>query len=120
MIRSAGFLGLVVAAFWMAADGHARPSPLALPTAQDTLIATVHSVDAEAGVLEVVTGVGLALRIERVRVYRQVPIVVQGTEVWLDALAPGQIVRIVYRETAEGKVAESVQVARRPANGGAP
>lgn len=120
MIRSAIFLWLAMGASWMAADAHGRSSLTAPAAAPDTLIATVHSVDADAGVLEVVTGVGLALWIESVRVYPQVPIVVRGTEVRLETLSPGQIVRIVYRDTVEGKVAASVEAAARPSNGGAP
>lgn len=81
----------------------------------DTLLATVYRVDAEAGTVEVLTGVGFALRVARVHTVPETEVYVGGEGATLGALARGQVVRIAFREKvgehpeyAEGRVARTI------------
>lgn len=78
----------------------------------DTLVGTVRGVYPESGVVDVITGTGHAIRVERIRVYETVLVDVDGVLSWLRELERGRIVRVVYRETVEGKVAESIATLR--------
>lgn len=99
----------------------ARPGDVtSFPAAQDTLVGTVRAVDYDTQTVEVLTGVGLAVRVVRVLVYPGVPVSMEGQERPLADLRRGQIVRVVYRVTVEGKVATSLEVVPRTDAGGAP
>ena len=112
-------LAPVLAIFLAAAAPDAAFAVPATPAAmQDTLLGTVRAVDYDTQTVEVLTGVGLALRVERVLVQPDVPVSIEGREVPLADLRRGQIVRVVYRETVEGKVAASLEVVARPDAGG--
>lgn len=101
-----------------ATDPHPLTGPAAFTAQQDTLVGTVRAVDYDTNTVEVLTGVGFAIRVEHVRVQPDVPVSIEGREVPLADLRRGQIVRVVYRETADGKVAASLEVVARPDAGG--
>lgn len=111
-------LVLAVGAFAVGASARGPLEPSA--GTPDILIGTVRSVDTQAGILEVLTGVGLAVRVERVRVYPTIWILVDGVVSRLGELRPGQIVRIEYRDTVEGKVAGTVETVPLEREGGTP
>lgn len=73
------------------------------------LTATVRAVDAKAGTLDVITGVGLALRMMRIWVDPASQIKVKGAAAQLADLKPGDIVRIGYRKTADRNIAEMIE-----------
>jgi len=78
-------------------------------TAPERVTATIHSLDAKARTLYLVTGVGHALRGVYLRVPPACEIKVAGARAELRALKPGQIVRIHYQKTTNGNVAESIE-----------
>ncbi len=93
-------------------------SPAAPATGQaaDTLVGTVRSVEEGAG-LEIITGFHLALKVVYLRVGPGTQVEVEGQPAELGDLEPGQVVRVRYEETAEGKLAELIESVR-PAPGG--
>lgn len=106
--------------FGSLAEGTAALPAGPVPAVPDTLVGTVRAVDYETETVEVLTGVGMAVWVERVRVYPGVPVTIQGRPRPLTDLRRGQIVRVVYRVTVEGKVAASLEVLPRRDAGGAP
>lgn len=101
-------LALVAAA--LAAGTTAMAQQPTAPAAQDTLIGTVRSVDPRSGTIEMITGVGLVLRLYRVQVDEDVPVRIAGRSATLTQLERGQVVRIVYQTTTVGRVAAYVEV----------
>lgn len=79
-------------------------------TVQDTLVGAVRSVDYQTNTVEVLTGVGFAIRVERVHVEPPMRVTIEGESRPLADLRRGQVVRVAYRETDDGKVATSVEV----------
>jgi len=86
----------------------ALPSPLSQAAAA-TLTGTVRAVDTEAAAVEMITGVGLALRWMSVQVDPASKIEVAGAPAELGDLAPGDIVRVRYRKVDKRNVAESIE-----------
>ena len=99
-------------------SGLALPAPPEAPTPADSLTATVRVVDTRARALEVITGVGLALRLERFKVDPASEITHEGKKAALRDLKRGQVVRIQYRTTPEGKVAQAIETVEIPDEGG--
>ncbi len=112
-------LVLALAGVALCADARSALSIELSTPAPDELVGTVRAVDPDAGWVEVLTGVGHAIRLDRIRVYPSILVDIDGVMSWLDALEPGRIVRVVYRVTAEGKVAESVATLAAPGPRGA-
>ncbi len=100
-IAAGGILLLALSAGLMAA----RSSP-AQPS---TLQATIQSLQVKTGDLDLITGVGLALRIVHLRVAPDARVESAGATTKLADLRPGDIVRVEYRVTAEGNVAEKIE-----------
>lgn len=87
--------------------------------APDTATGTVSDVHADDATIEVITGVQFALRVLAFRVVEETRIQRSGGTIALEQLAPGDIVRVDYRATPEGNVANSIQVVAVPDEGGA-
>lgn len=83
------------------------------------LTATVRSVDAKARTLEVVTGVGPALRVMRFSCGERVLVKTAGGTAPLAQLKPGDLVRVEYAKGAEGNAATTIEALAWPAAGGA-
>ncbi len=75
------------------------------------LTCTVRAVDTETQTLEVLTGVGLAVRLVRMQVAPTCDIRVAGTETELDNLEPGRVVRVRYLLTPATEEAPAQRVA---------
>ncbi|HEY3205099.1 MAG TPA: hypothetical protein VGL03_15730 [Thermoanaerobaculia bacterium] len=86
-----------------------RPST-ATPGAARTVTATVRSVDDRARVVDLLTGVGHALRIVRISVPEGCPIRVKAAAAGLRDLKPGDICRVEFRKTAALNVAVRIEV----------
>lgn len=86
--------------------------PAVLPADPDTLVGTVRSVNYNTQTVEVLIGFGAAVSVEPVRVEPTVPVTIGGERRPLAELRRGQVIRVVYRETAAGKVAASLEVVR--------
>lgn len=78
------------------------------PPAED-VTATVRALDTKAYTLDVLTGVGHAVRLLRVRVAPECQIKVAGAAAKLGDLKAGSIVRMQYRKTPAGMLAEKIE-----------
>jgi hypothetical protein len=102
----------------------APPAPPAVSSEPAYLNCTVRAVDPKARTLEVITGVGYALRLYRMNVAPGSEITVSGSAAQLQNLKPGTIVRVRYQPLpAEGKtpaqlMATGVETLRIPESGG--
>lgn len=99
------------------AAGVAPPSP---PGASATLTGTVRSYDARARTLELIAGVGMALRVVRISCPEGTPVRAEGAAAGLSRLKPGDVVRVDYARTPKENVAKSIDLLPKPKPGGAP
>jgi hypothetical protein len=81
------------------------------------ITATVRAVDDEAQEIEILSGVGFALRIHSIKVGPGCQVTIGGQQAALSELKPGQVVRVRYRETDEGKVALAIDTPPPPPRG---
>jgi hypothetical protein len=95
--------------------GPASPAPRA---ASQTAAGMVLRVDPEAPRLELLTGVGLALRVLRIRCDESTVIQAAGKAVRLASLKRGDAVRVVCRPAGEGYIAIRIELLPRPATEG--
>jgi len=86
---------------------HAAPQPAAPYTYQGT----VHSVQAKTGTLELITGVGHALRLVQIRVPTglQVAGTAGGASLGVRGVKPGDVVRVVCHRAGGSLVADKVE-----------
>jgi hypothetical protein len=80
------------------------------PGGAQTVTATVRSVDASARTVDLLTGVGHALRVVRVSVAEDCQIRVKAAAAGLRDIKPGVICRVQFRKTAGRNVAERIEV----------
>ena len=95
------------------ATSAAPPSPAAAPAAAGpsvTLTATVQSIDAQARTLQVVTGVGYALRVVKIS-WKEAPTVkAAAAGTGMAQLKPGDLVRVEYTKASEGNVVKTIEL----------
>lgn len=80
---------------------------------------TVSYVHTEDATVEVITGIHLALRVVAFRIIADTQIEKAGESVAIEELGPGDVVRIDYRATPEGNIADAIRVIAPPEEGGA-
>lgn len=85
-------------------------SPAVTPGGAQTVTATVRSVDESARTVDLLTGVGHALRVVRVLVAEDCQIRVKAAAAGLRDIKPGVICRVQFRKTAARNVAERIEV----------
>ena len=88
-----------------------RAPPGPQPAAPYTYQGTVHSVQAKTGTLELITGVGHALRLVRMRVPTglQVAGAAGGASLGVRGVKPGDVVRVVCHRAGGSLVADKVE-----------
>ncbi len=74
-----------------------------------TYVGTVHAVNARAGSLDLITGVGMALRLVHMTTQPTTLFAGAGASLRLRALQPGDIVRTECRSTPTGMVASRIE-----------
>lgn len=74
---------------------------------------TVHAVKANDHTLDIITGVGYALRIVHMRALPTTLITSDGAAVGLAEVAPGDVVRADCRRTDAGLVVDKIEIKRR-------
>jgi len=97
----------------------APPSPAATPAAAGpsaTLTATVRSVDAQGRTLEIVTGVGYALRVVKLSWKAAPTVKAAEAGMGMAQLKPGDLVRVEYATAPEGNVVRTLELLPRPAS----
>jgi len=89
----------------------AAPAPDSAPAApSERLTATVMAVDSRGGTIDLLTGVGHALRIVRIRVPRRLEMRDVHGAVPMTALTPGSIVYVEYQLTPAGMMASTLEL----------
>jgi hypothetical protein len=86
-----------------AAPAAAQQSP------HDSVQGAVRAVDARARTMEVTTGVGMALRVVRLRVPPETRITAAGAPLAFALLRPGDIIRVSFGWRAGGSVAYAIE-----------
>ena len=86
-----------------------RPAPVtAQQAAHDSIQGTVQRVDVPARALEITTGVGMALRLVRLRVAAETRLTAAGAALPFAQLQPGDIVRASFGSRPGGLVAYTI------------
>lgn len=134
----AGMLGLVAALAWVSsgatapgvagenappvtASGTAPPGPAqGASVPSERLTATVSAFDLEKRTVDLVTGVGHALRIRRVHLPPGLKVQVGKTDSALSVLTPGCLVRVECGHARGEMVASTVTLLRAPTQGRTP
>ncbi len=115
MLRSLSFAALIA----VTAAPHLRAQQTAAP--HDSLRGAVRTVDTRARTLEVITGVGYAVRVVRLDVPADVPIIASGVATLaLADLKPGDLVAASYGTRAGKFVAYGIRRAGRMETGPEP
>jgi hypothetical protein len=111
LVTSAGAVLLALAAVVVVGGSRTQPARAPSP-GMESVTGTVKTVDLRGGTFDLVTGVGLALRIQRVRL--PAPLRVQGAapESAAVVLVPGSIVRVAFRPMTAGTEASTVELVR--------
>jgi hypothetical protein len=91
---------------------------LPVPGTPKTLTATVRAVDAQERTVEVVTGVGLALRVVKFSWNEATQVKVAGATAATSALKPGQVVRVEYTRSESGNLAKTIETVAATDGGG--
>jgi hypothetical protein len=120
--RGASIFTLSFAVFL--AGGGARaiqqpPATAASPTPSIALTATVRSVDAPGRTLEIVTGVGLALRVVRLAWKETTTVKAADAGAGMAQLKPGDFVHVEYAKTSEGNIVKTIEFLPPPGAQGA-
>ena len=90
----------------------AQPGAHAAAARPDTLTATVNKLDLEAGTVDLLTGVGHALRIRRIQLPTGTKVLSGTRATPMSALTPGCVVRVEYSKVAGRTVASAVTLLR--------
>ena len=111
LVASAVPVLLALAAVVVVGGSRAQPARSPSP-GTESVFGTVKTVDLPGGTFDLVTGVGYALRIQRVRL--PAPLEVQGAarESAAAVLLPGSVVRVAFRPMTGGTEASSVELVR--------
>ena len=115
MTRGFSTLSLAAGLCW-AVVGFAQ-SPAPVPGASTTLTATVTAVDAGARMVEVVTGVGPALRVVKLGCGGVAEVKTAGGKMPLAQLKQGDLVRVEYAKGTEGNTARTIEALPWPGGG---
>ncbi|HEX2450096.1 MAG TPA: hypothetical protein VHJ69_03095 [Gemmatimonadales bacterium] len=112
-LPSAFALALTLLSFLACGGATSRETPEPAPARRidstpQVLIATCRYMNAPAGSMDVITGVSFALRVVTFRVHDDTEIVVRGERADLTDLVSGSVVRIEYRRTPQGNVADRI------------
>ncbi|OLD60711.1 MAG: hypothetical protein AUI33_15375 [Ignavibacteria bacterium 13_1_40CM_2_61_4] len=91
-----------------------RPLPALQATSAYTYQGTVHAVNARAGSLDLITGVGMALRLVHMTTSPTTLLAGSGAGIKLAGLKPGDLVRADCRRTDAGLVANRIEKLEAP------
>ena len=103
------FRSLATAALLALSFATAGAQP-ASPSGPTVVTGTVCRIDSRAGTFDLLTGVGHALRIHRVRYASDVKVKGRGAQAGISALVPGVVCRVECRYGTAGATASTVDV----------
>ncbi len=95
-------------------------APASPPGDAVTLTGTIRSNEARTRTLELIAGVGMALRVVRISCPEGTPVKAEGAAAGVSRLKPGDVVRVDYARTPKENVAKSIELLPKPEPGGAP
>jgi len=108
-IRTAALTAILLVPLVTSAPADWGALTSAQPAPSYTYQGTVRAVNARAGTLDLITGVGMSLRVVRMTTAPTTRLVAAGAASRLDDLKPGDVVRAECRRTAAGLVADRVE-----------
>lgn len=108
-IRTAALTAILLVPLVTSAPADRHALNLAQAATSYTYQGTVRAVNARAGTLELITGVGMSLRVVRMKTAPTTRLVAAGAAPRLADLKPGDVVRAECRRTAGGLVADRVE-----------
>jgi len=108
-IRTAALTVILLVPFVASAPADWRSLNSAQAAPSYTYQGTVRAVNARTGALELITGVGMSLRVVRMTMAPTTRLVAAGATPRLADLKPGDVVRAEGRRTAAGLVADRVE-----------
>ena len=108
-IRTAALTAILLVPLVTSAPADWRALNSAQPAASYTFQGTVRAVDARTGTIELITGVGMSLRVVRITIAPTTRLAAGGAAPRLADLKPGDVVRAEGRRTTTGLVADRVE-----------
>lgn len=101
-------------------EGARRQPPVATrDTPTNSATGTIKAIDVEERTVDVIAGVGHALRLVRMPVSPDCYVGVAGAAARrFDDLRRGDVIRVDYREAPQGPVAERIEIIREASQGG--
>ena len=108
LIAVAGVLGCVLSFTGALAQPASRTTPV-------VVTGTICRIDTGTGTLELLMGVGHAIRLERIRFQASVPVKSRGKSAALSSLAPGAVCRVECSLVDAHETATAVEVITPPA-----
>ncbi len=108
-IRTAALTAILLVPLVSAAPATWRALTTAQPAPSYTYRGTLRAVNARTGALELITGVGMALRVVRISTAPTTRLAAAGAAPRLADFKPGDVVRAECRRTATGLVADRVE-----------
>ena len=109
MIRTTALSAILLVPLVISAPADWGALTSAQPAPSYTYQGTVRAVNAKAGRLELITGVGMSLRVVRMNTAPTTRLVAAGAAPRLADLKPGDVVRTECRRTPTGLVADRVE-----------
>src|SRR5881628_1308212 len=108
-IRTAALTAILLVPLVTSAPADWGTLTSAQPAASYTYQGTLRAFNARTGTLELITGVGMSLRVVRMTTAPTTRLVAAGAAPRLADLKPGDVVRTECRRTATGLVADRVE-----------
>jgi len=108
-IRTAALTAILLVPLVTSVPGGWRTLNSAQATPSYTYRGTIRAINARTGTLELVTGVGLSLRVVEITAARTTRIVTASATPRLAELKPGDVVRAECRRTGAGLVADKIE-----------
>jgi hypothetical protein len=108
-IRTAALTAILLVPLGSSAPADWHTLNLAQAATSYTYRGTVRAVNARAGTLELITGVGMSLRLVRMTTAATTRLVATGAAPRVGDLKPGDVVRAECRRTAAGLVADRIE-----------
>ena len=108
-IRTAALTAILLLPLATAAPADWRTLNSAQAAPSYTYRGTIRAINARTGTLELITGVGLSLRVVEITTARTTRILTASATPRLAELKPGDVVRAECRRTAAGLVADRVE-----------
>ncbi|HET7296604.1 MAG TPA: hypothetical protein VFI66_05640 [Gemmatimonadales bacterium] len=112
--RAAALAAVLLSPLVASAPAWPRPLPAAQAASAYTYQGTVHAVNPRSGALDVITGVGMALRLVHMTTSPTTLLEGRHSSLRLADLKPGDYVRADCRRTGDGLVASRIEKLEAP------